>query len=946
MRAMGANYGPYFQGLNTVTSATTTNTAVANTIDTSPKDDETFYATHPTQIDFFLQLFSVAHVKGINRNASTKMTVPTDIEELDVFVSDNHLTMQVTTTSTLQGAICGGGQAHAKDGTIALRMSGVKLTPLESDDIEELQDPHAAARLEWRPDIEFEDISNLIKPTVDRKAYSTKLLRFTELCTSMALQRLSGITSRLPHLEKFHSWMQKRSSSTQEDAKTTDLEEEIKSLVSQLSSTLVAPVIVAMMKVLDNIEDIFEGKLEPLEVLMADQALTKLYNFMDECDRTLFIQALGHNKPNLRVLEIGAGTGGSTNTILQNLRHSNGHHLYSKYTFTDISSGFFPAAKDRFKQYPNIEFATLDISKDPLNQNFQPHSYDLILATNVLHATPSLRATLSNVHKLLHPEGRLLMQELCSDEKSINFIMGTLPGWWLGEADDRPDEPYVTPERWGKELEHAGFGLETAILDAPESMQMNAFMVARPKRVQQQDQVRKVAIIYDDHSQELVKQFQPLLNKKGHTTTSIRLGGETPEDHDFLALVDVRRPFFEEISEHDLQYFQNFVSIVGNNAIFWVTGTSQMGCEEPRFAQSIGTARAIRSELSVDFATCEVDNIDSNANQIIQVFEKFIYCRQDETQQPDYEYAISNGVVNTGRFYPLNLSKELHAQAAVSENQSALNLTIGNYGRLGTLQWTPRPSRALGNDEVEVSMQAVGMNFKDVLIAMGIVDSSSASLGLEGAGTVQKVGSGVKDLAVGDRVLIFGAGCFSTSLIAPANLCAKIPDDLSFQDAATMPCVFATVIYSLIHVGRLEEGMSVLIHSACGGVGIAAIQICRMLGAEIFCTVGNEEKVQHLMSTYGIPRNRIFNSRDASFLTDVMRETNGRGVDLVLNSLSGELLHASWKCVAEFGTMLEIGKRDLIGKAKLAMDVFEANRNYCGIDLGHLLEVKPSLGKK
>lgn len=244
-----------------------------------------------------------------------------------------------------------------------------------------------------------------------------------------------------------------------------------------------------------------------------------------------------------------------------------------------------------------------------------------------------------------------------------------------------------------------------------------------------------------------------------------------------------------------------------------------------------------------------------------------------------------------------------------------------------------------------VEVEAVGMNFKDVLIAMGIVGSTSANFGLEGAGTIKAVGSGVSDMKAGDRVLVFGAGCFSTSLVVSASLCAKIPDNLSFEDAATMPCVFATAIYSLLHVGRLEKGMTVLIHSACGGVGIAAIQICLMMGAEIFCTVGNEEKVNYLMSTFGIPRNRIFNSHDTSFLSGVTRETQGRGVDLVLNSLSGELLHASWKCVAEFGTMLEIGKRDLIGKGKLAMDVFEANRNYCGIDLG-LVTTKPALGKR
>jgi len=129
-------------------------------------------------------------------------------------------------------------------------------------------------------------------------------------------------------------------------------------------------------------------------------------------------------------------------------------------------------------------------------------------------------------------------------------------------------------------------------------------------------------------------------------------------------------------------------------------------------------------------------------------------------------------------------------------------------------------------------------------------------------------------------------------------------------------------------------------------VGISAIQICQMLGAEIYATVSSQEKVQYLISTFGIPRSRIFHSRDTSFLKDVLTATNGRGVDFVLNSLSGELLHASWECVAEFGMLLEIGKRDFIGHGKLAMDIFEANRSYCGIELDHLLKVKPSMGKK
>lgn len=116
---------------------------------------------------------------------------------------------------------------------------------------------------------------------------------------------------------------------------------------------------------------------------------------------------------------------------------------------------------------------------------------------------------------------------------------------------------------------------------------------------------------------------------------------------------------------------------------------------------------------------------------------------------------------------------------------------------------------------------------------MGIVDGPRDKLGLEAAGTVIRVAPGIQSVSVGDRVLVCDRGCFATKMITSAKLCAKIPDKLSFEDAATMPCVYATVIHALINMGGLEDGQSVLIHSACGGVGIAAIQICQMLGAEV-----------------------------------------------------------------------------------------------------------------
>lgn len=228
------------------------------------------------------------------------------------------------------------------------------------------------------------------------------------------------------------------------------------------------------------------------------------------------------------------------------------------------------------------------------------------------------------------------------------------------------------------------------------------------------------------------------------------------------------------------------------------------------------------------------------------------------------------------------------------------------------------------------------------MISMGLMGKTS-EIGLEAAGTVCNVGSGVQNIQVGDKVSVFGTGLMGTRKIVPANTCLVLPEGLSLEDAAAGPCVFSTALYSLVKCGNLQKGQTVLIHSACGGVGLAAIQICQAIGAEIFATVGSKEKRNHLMEEFNLTEDRIFDSRSVSFHKDIMKATGGRGVDLVLNSLSGELLHASWKCVAPMGKMIELGKRDFLGHGKLDMDLFMGNRTFIGVDLLQVGEQDPEI---
>lgn len=191
-----------------------------------------------------------------------------------------------------------------------------------------------------------------------------------------------------------------------------------------------------------------------------------------------------------------------------------------------------------------------------------------------------------------------------------------------------------------------------------------------------------------------------------------------------------------------------------------------------------------------------------------------------------------------------------------------------------------------------------------------------------------------------------GPGHFSTHERIPEWACQKLLDTEDFDVVATLPLVFSTAIYALRYRANIQSGESVLIHSAAGGLGIAAIQIAQLAGAEIYATVSTDEKRAYLVETFGVKRERIFNSRSSSFLRDILTVTGGRGVDVVLNSLTGDLLHDSWRACAPWGRFVEVGKQDIVDAGKLDMEVFQRNVTFTAFDLSELSdETQPRLNR-
>lgn len=269
-------------------------------------------------------------------------------------------------------------------------------------------------------------------------------------------------------------------------------------------------------------------------------------------------------------------------------------------------------------------------------------------------------------------------------------------------------------------------------------------------------------------------------------------------------------------------------------------------------------------------------------------------------------------------------------------------LDIPQPGILDSVAWRTVPRQAPGPGEVEIQVHAASLNFRDVMIGLGIYPTPAGMppiMGSDCAGTIAAVGDGVESMRVGDEVMSLCSNSFSGFVTAAASTVVPKPSRLTFEQAAAIPTVFVTDWYALHHLARLSRGERLLIHSAAGGVGLAAIQMANAAGAEIFATVGTPEKKEFLRSL-GVEH--ILNSRSLEFADDVMKLTGGEGVDVVLNSLAGEAIPKGLSILRPLGRFVELGKRDIYGNSPVGLLPFFKGLSFFAIELSPLIKLRPS----
>ena len=660
----------------------------------------------------------------------------------------------------------------------------------------------------------------------------------------------------------------------------------------------------------------------------------------------------------LRILEIGAGTGGLASQVLPLIERD-----VHSYVFSDVSAAFFPAARQKLAAYPEVEFHTFDLEKPGNEQEFDLGSFDIILGTNVIHAVSDVRYALRNINQLLAPGGSLLFVDVATPHLWLNAVFGLTSGWWrFTDRDLRPHHPLLEREQWQKVLSETGFS-ETASLSGLIRSQGGESLIGLMARKPWSEPITTAPAIVEAPAEKSWLVFADSSGLGENLATQLSLSGvrcrvahrgtafksegvdaftlraeapedwkqllqscadEAPERFVFLWSLDESDPSSDMLGTDGLFHLTQALEIIHPAAKLHLDvitrGAQAVGRDHSialAQAPSIGLMRVIANEHN-NF-TCRGIDLPTEASATDNALV------WNELLQEDAEREIAfRGEAR----YVRRITRGLEPREQVLDCEVPLRLESRERGLLDALRLVPFALPPCGAGEVVIDVKAAGMNFRDVLKALALYPAETADariFGDEVAGVVKTVGADVTHVKAGDRV--FGLAVFglATDSMARAGDVRIISDGLSFEEAATLPVVFMTSWHALKTVAQLQPGERVLVHAGAGGVGMAAIQIAHHLGAEVIASAGSAAK-RSLLTVLGVKH--VIDSRRADFAEAAMEITDGKGVDVVLNALAAEAIPMGLSCLAQFGRFIEIGKRDIYQNSRIPLWPLRKNASF------------------
>ncbi|KAI0096862.1 hypothetical protein GGR51DRAFT_489918 [Nemania sp. FL0031] len=995
-KSQGLEFGPIFRGLTSIRQKEHTvafEATIPDVRSSMPWNCESDLLVHPATLDACLQtmLVAIPTMDGIPK----QIWIPTTIKSIrisnnvsrnpgDILYGFCQSSRQGIREMT--GTIVAGNEAF--DSLPGIMMDGVTFTGLGVNQAlpadahpREQNVAKLCAMPSWKPDVDLIVDAEHARAILDDGSGSRdELAQFcsqanevVKIMCRRALKNLdaSTIPSLPDYLQKYVEWMRRRCEPLVNGHSAADQDAPSDLISDECDDVMMASFLKTYpfdgnfcRHVFDSLDDIFKQKTTSIAALMAEDNLSRFYRETYGVSDSIRIMQnwfdlKGHKNPGLRVLEIGGGTASATVPMLETLGGRNGEPArFSKWTFTDISTGWFENARELLQEWePQVEFKRLDAETDVVEQGFDAESYDVVLAVNVLHATKDMRKTLENCRRLLKPGGNLVLGENTNPNDISSFIFGTLPGWWVSE-DGRENGPLLSQSEWDVALTGAGFStadIRLPVADCSRAHRMSVLVSRR--RDAQEIPSRDIIIVapedYTSPTSTLASMIRHEFERLGSRAEvrDIQSAVENADGKTVISLLEYEMPLLEEIGA--VQFDQVKQILLHSAELLWVTRSNPDDLPgHPNRRIVSGLLRCIKTEDAsrrlheLHFSREAPSGIDLAAR---------IICRRlcsswvSKDRPEEMETVEQNGVFCIPRYVPeTNLNRFLSLTEAgaapeienLTQPKRPLKLTIGTPGMLDTLHFVDddKPFQPLADEDIEIEVKACAMNFLDIMIAMGQIQHPD--LGYEASGIVRSVGAKVTKFAPGDRVIYMGLGAMRTRIRSHQSWVHILPAHLTLEEGVTIPIAYATAYQSLIEVARLQKGEAVLIHAAAGGLGQALIQIAKLLEAEIFCTVGSNAKKQAIIDL-GVKPDHIFSSRDLSFDKGVKRVTKGRGVDVVVNSLAGEGLRRSWECLAPHGRFIEVGKKDILGNSGLDMRPFLRNALFACVNLEDMMAASP-----
>ncbi|KAF2279780.1 phenolpthiocerol synthesis polyketide synthase ppsA [Westerdykella ornata] len=739
-----------------------------------------------------------------------------------------------------------------------------------------------------------------------------------------SLELAEATRSKLPHIHKYTEWMKHH-------LKTEAVQRYLgaRGMTDLLGENSPKAAIVSCVEdsgpegkvyttVGSELPRIIRGEVDVIDLLFGGDLLQSFYSgpsFLANYEKmSAYLDLLAHKTPAMSILEIGAGTGGATAAIMKTIGQDpcdpHSTPKYHAYDYTDISPGFFEAAKERFQHFSDrMSFKTLDIEKSPSDQGFIVGAYDVIIASCVLHATSNISNTLRNTRSLLKPSGKLILFEPTEPMSTrLPFVFGLLEGWWLAEEDSRRWSPLLTDTDWDAVLRQNGFsGADLCLKDFDDGSHTFSVIVSTavdpsPVLPNTPSCSPHGVVIVDPDSKVQISIAEEIRQHGAWEILPLEAMEDKVLEHRITVLLfELGNPALHRLSPETFLSLKYAVNKM--RRVVWVTGESTL---DPLAGVTTGFARTLTSEIAtLTLTTLSLENFGNAAMAAEQILK---ICNAP-TNELEQEFAECNGELHINRIVECNFLSDRISHATVPQPPSKVTLGSKRDRALTLLSDTDGfnskfhfvedlDDRLVESDGVEVVVKAVGIH----RTTNGSIASHQC------AGVVSRVGSEFprENIQVGDRVCCLAKNAFTTIIRSRDIIIHKIPSTMSFEEAASVPVAWCTAYYSLIQLAQLRQGETVLIHDATSAIGSAALQLAKLKDANVIVTVECKEAQSWLIEEYGLDENNILSSRNAAFEHGIHRITRAQGVDIVLGLPSKGSLGPSMRCLAPFGRFIDV----------------------------------------